>query len=87
MGGEIGVIADFRLSIVGHSLGEGMTIDGYLLLVATLLLIELESLIGRSPSDSDSVISYISSKSLRELRLLNNELWSDCVSELAGDIG
>jgi hypothetical protein len=62
-----------------------MVIDGYLLLRATRLLIELESLIGTSPSDSLSVMSYKSSKSLLELRLLNNELSSDCVSELVGD--
>ena len=64
-----------------------MAIDGYLLLRATRLLIELESLIGTSPSDSLSVMSYRSSNSLLELRLLKSELSSDCVSELEGDTG
>ena len=58
--------------------------DGYLLR-ATRLLTEDESLIGTSPSDSLSVMSYRSSNSLLELRLLNSELPSDCVSELVGE--
>jgi hypothetical protein len=86
-GGESGVTADFNLSIVGHSVGDGMTSDGYLLLfIAIFFFMEFDSLIGTSPSDSLPslpVMSYISSKSLCELRLLH--ILSSDVSELPGE--
>lgn len=88
VGGDSGVMADLSFSIVGHSLGDGIAIDGRLCFGAAIrFFTELESLIGTSPSDSLDVKSYISSNSLLELRLLHIELPSDCVSELAGDAG
>jgi len=76
-GGERGVIADFSLSSVGHSLGDGITSAGYRFLVLTRLFTDWESLIGTSPSESLADMSYISSNSLFELLLLHMEVSSE----------
>lgn len=86
-GGERGVTADLSFSSVGHSLGDGMTIEGYrFLAIAIRFFTELDSLIGTSPSDSLAETSYISSNSLSELRLLHIEVASEeGVTELVGE--